>query len=312
MKSFVYLDEYKMYSLSSQLMKGVTDFIVKESRRAESDVTEQAGPEDSGRELAEIIETVSSDVEKRFLHDYAYAIFEDKLVEAKLVSNFDSTSSFNDIAPVNGDSRIVRVKAKARLVDSAETVKALEGLVDMQQAIAMMSANEAREALLEEIIAGEAISKPNRVAIKELDRLSKPLIRKEKVDNDKLYYRHMSAVLSYGYKGRLDISMQLSDCSLTADLKRACLKDEEDFIVKTYSRESDVNLVILGIVTRVRPKASSDVGPESGSDERDPEQISMSESLSRASKALHSLESIFTEVDENQIVLDPIAVYLEI
>lgn len=309
MKSFVYLDEYKMYSLSSQLMKGVTDFIVKESKRTESDSVEQKGPQDSGRELAEIIESASSDVEKKFLHDYAYTIFEEKLVESDLISDFDRDSLFTEVSPVRGQSRIVRIRAKARLVDSSETVKSLENLVEMQQALAIMSANERREELINNIIGGTA--KNTKQDSMELAKLSKPLIPKEKVDNDKLYYKNMAAVISYGYKGRLDFSMQLADCNVSADLKRSCLKDEEDFIVKTYSRETDVELVILGVVTQVRPKDSGDeTVSEEEEDPAGPEL--MSEALVRSSRALHELEMMFTRTESNQIVVDPIAVYLEI
>lgn len=311
MKNFVYLDEYKMYSLSSQLMKGVTDYILQESRRSESDSAEQLGPKDSGRKLAEIIETASADVEKRFLHDYAYLVFEEKLQETGLISELDSKASFSEIAQIDGNSKIVRVKAKARLVDSRETVKALESLNDMQQALEIVAANDTREKLINLIQVGQDTAKPNKAAVQELARLSKSSMRKETLENNKLNYKNLASVLSFGYKNRLDISMQLSDFSVAADLKRSCLKDEEDFIVKTYSRVTDVELVMLGIVTRVRPKVLDDE-ERSESEDDDAGEGLLSTSLINSNKALHGLESMFTQVAENQVILDPIAVYLEV
>ena len=56
MKSFIYLDRFKMYSLSSQLMEGVTDYILEETRGSVTDDISQKGPVASGRIIAEIIE----------------------------------------------------------------------------------------------------------------------------------------------------------------------------------------------------------------------------------------------------------------
>jgi hypothetical protein len=38
----------------------------------------------------------------------------------------------------------------------------------------------------------------------------------------------------------------------------------------------------------------------------------MNEILMRASQALHGLEKMFTQLDSNQVILDPIAVYVDL
>lgn len=53
-KSFIYLDEDKMYSLSSQLFSGITEYIVSSRSEQESESADQKGPIGSGRILAEI------------------------------------------------------------------------------------------------------------------------------------------------------------------------------------------------------------------------------------------------------------------
>ncbi len=68
MKSFIYLDRFKMYSLSSQLMEGVTDYILEETRGSAVDETTQKGPVASGRIIAEIIE-----VKNRKKRTYGYS-----------------------------------------------------------------------------------------------------------------------------------------------------------------------------------------------------------------------------------------------
>ena len=42
-KSFIYLDDYKMYSFSSQLFEGITQYILKEDVQAGEEQNSQKG-----------------------------------------------------------------------------------------------------------------------------------------------------------------------------------------------------------------------------------------------------------------------------
>ncbi|RJX81304.1 hypothetical protein [Pseudomonas sp. LS-2] len=310
MRSFVYLDEYKMYSLSSQLMEGVTDFVVQESKRSESEAEEQKGPITSGQKLAEIIETTSASIEKRFLHDYAFSIFENKLLELDKVLQLSDTSTYSEISSGAVDRRIVRVKARADFLDAVDVMESLTTLADMQDAISIVANNERREEILLEMATLAGGSKKHAVSeLKaEFDRLSKPGIPKDVSANARLQHKNLAMVLQSGFKNRLDIAMTLDDCQVRADLKRKCLKDEEDFITKTYSRFSSVELVLLGIVTQCTDSEEQ----IHKSDESDESDSSMAKILQNSSKALHELEGHFTRGEGKLIILDPIAVYLEL
>ncbi|MFI7799208.1 hypothetical protein PSFL_02780 [Pseudomonas sp. DD1] len=312
MKSFVYLDEYKMYSLSSQIMEGVTDFVLKESRNSSSDSEEQKGPVASGKRMAEIIETASASLEKRFLHDYAFSLFEEKLTELKKIVFLSGESSFDDVALDKEGRRIVRVRAKANFLDAADLLKSLDTLVDMQEALSIVAANDRREEILIELeaLGVNANKKALISSLKgQLEKLSKSLISRDKIANDRLQYKNLSSVLEHGYKGRLDLRMTLKDVTITTDLKRSCLKDPEDFIFKTYSRVASVELVLLGVVTQLRG-----LDGEAGSNESNFElpNPTLSEVVVNSTKALHELEEHFHRVEGKQIVIDPIALYLEI
>ncbi|MCT4534700.1 hypothetical protein [Halodesulfovibrio sp.] len=65
-KNFIYLDEQKMYSLSSQLFEGITEYILSEKTLSKEDKEEQKGPFNSGRVLADVINKSSTSVEKNF------------------------------------------------------------------------------------------------------------------------------------------------------------------------------------------------------------------------------------------------------
>ena len=312
MKSFVYLDEYKMYSLSSQLLEGVTDYVIKESKRSDSDMEEQEGPRNSGQKLAEIIETTSANVEKKFLHDYAYALFEEKLKESGKIITVTSDDSFYDISEDPEGRKFIRLKAKASFLDAIEVMKSMDTLVDIQEAISIVANNDTRELLLNEIssLADNSSKKVRFVQLRaELERLSKSQVPKERSANDRLQYKNTAAVLNHGFKGRLDLSMDMSDCRVNADLKRDCLKDPEDFVFKTYSRMAEVELVLLGMVTQCR---AHDETVREGGEALHVGDGQMSEIIRNTTMALQELEAHFHRPPVNQIIVHPIALYLEL
>lgn len=310
MRNFLYLDEYKMYSLSSQLFEGVTDYILHESKTQKADNETQKGPVASGRVIAEIIETTSASIEKKFLHDYAYSIFEDKLSSSEKLTNVDSSATFEELNPAINGNKFVRITARAQFLDSSDVVKTLDTLVDIQDSISIISNNDIRLEIIEKLTelgenkSAKLSSGPLRA---ELLRLSKSQRPTDEVANERIQYKHLSTILAHGFKSRLDISIQLSDCIVSADLKRKCLKDDEDFTFKTYSRVSNVELVILGIITQYRPIGFDDSNPLIESDGEN-----MRDILRNSANAIHGLERQFTLGDGNEIVLDPIAVYLEL
>ena len=79
-KNFIYLDEEKMYSLSSQLFEGVTEYILNDSTSSTEGSEEQKGPVGSGKILGDILKNSERSTEKKFLNDYSYFIFEKKTI----------------------------------------------------------------------------------------------------------------------------------------------------------------------------------------------------------------------------------------
>ena len=78
-KNLIYLDEYKMYSISSQLFGGLTEHVINVEHSADEKDERQSGPFGSGRMLANILKSGSSVEERRFLHDFSYTLFETAL-----------------------------------------------------------------------------------------------------------------------------------------------------------------------------------------------------------------------------------------
>lgn len=68
-----------MYSISAQIFGGLTESIVEFRGQQKSEEESQKGPVASGKLLADIASELSGKEEKKFLHDYAYTLFEKKL-----------------------------------------------------------------------------------------------------------------------------------------------------------------------------------------------------------------------------------------
>ena len=90
-KSIIYLDEAKMYSMSSQIFEGITEYVLKEVGSTKKNSEEQKGPVGSGRVLADAMKLSERSIEKRFLHDHSLTLFEARLAELELVDAVDST-----------------------------------------------------------------------------------------------------------------------------------------------------------------------------------------------------------------------------
>ena len=92
-KNFIYLDEEKMYSLSSQIFEGITEYVLNESGTSNQDSESQKGPVGSGKILADVIISTSKATEKKFFHDHSFTLFENHLMEQNRVLDISSTST---------------------------------------------------------------------------------------------------------------------------------------------------------------------------------------------------------------------------
>src|SRR5713101_3530736 len=108
-RSFLYLDQYKLYSFSSQLFEGLTDYVIRtyntEQGRSESQDMVSA----KGRKLAELVAEQRGITEMRFLHDSAYNLFEEELQDRQAILDINSSSISLDLTSKD----FVRVRGTA-------------------------------------------------------------------------------------------------------------------------------------------------------------------------------------------------------
>ena len=91
-KSFIYLDEYKMYSISAQMSGGITDYLMSHQKSTTEEAEEQKGPVGSGQIVADILTSESGTREKKHLHDYNYTLFEEGLRKSNKVLDISAAN----------------------------------------------------------------------------------------------------------------------------------------------------------------------------------------------------------------------------
>ena len=113
-KSFIYLDEQKMYSLSSQIFEGITEYVLNEAGSESQDSESQKGPVGSGKILADVIKNSSKSTEKKFLHDYSFTVFERHLEDSKSILNLSGPSfDLEELKASVSKFSFIKVKARA-------------------------------------------------------------------------------------------------------------------------------------------------------------------------------------------------------
>lgn len=177
-RNFIYLDEYKMYSLSSQVFEGITEYLVDYKSQTKEEQETQKGPIGSGRIMADIIRQGSETQEKRFLHDYSYHLFEEHLREQKKVLNIDggSLANFEDALP---DYSFVRIKSTATFNDITSIKDTINNFNKIGEALAHVTNFKAIEEVKQQLeLAQSTIKDRNEKAalqerLKSLTNLAK-------------------------------------------------------------------------------------------------------------------------------------------
>lgn len=96
-KSFIYLDESKMYSISSQLFEGITQFILQEDSKAFEEQNEQKGRFFSGRLMADMMSQRAVKSEMKYMHDFAFNLFEKELTDRNMLYEVSSKDTIDSL-----------------------------------------------------------------------------------------------------------------------------------------------------------------------------------------------------------------------
>lgn len=304
-KSIIYLDEAKMYSLSSQIFEGLSEYVLKEISATKEDAEEQKGPVGSGKVVADTMKLSERSVEKRFLHDHSLALFETRLADLDLVQDV-STPVANGL--VIGKS-FVRASARGNFIDAAKMTTMLGSFNDIGEALAHVTNYSAIDGVRQEIQkVKDCVKDKSRLA--ELRQVEKnltntaELAKQAGLYHDPKFLRHLSLVTEFGFSDQLEIQQRIGDRLFSACLKRECLREPEDLIIRKYSRKTEKPLVLLGVVTQCQQAAEmeTDLGV--------PEERNMKEAVTNIVNHIAAIEGSLAGKASYEVVIDPIAVYV--
>ena len=314
LRQFIYLDEYKIYSLYSQVFEGLTDHIVNYSEAEAVEEDQQKGPKGSGRFLMDLTSERTGQQEKRFLHDYAFTLFEKELESQQKVLKYDLTApekDFNTLTP----GLIVKVKGSAIFNDIKAICHLTEKFNEIGEAITYLTTYEDRiktQKVAEQKLGEEKDRNTRakmRTSIKNFNNIPK-LAEEAGLSFDKGFLDNLKYLLDYGYSGHFELQIhpfnQQSDCPFfSALLKRDCLREDDSLLVKKYSRQAQGEFYLLGIVCQ---------GPDAEKTEpsKNSEPQNMREAIDHLVSALKLIEDGFIGRLGNEVILDPLAVYREV
>jgi hypothetical protein len=324
LRSFIYLDNYKMYSFSSQLFEGLTEYIVKSEETKIQEEKTQKGQFGSGRIIGDIIEKNSLQSEKKFLHDYSYNLFEEKLIEQNRVLEI-SSDNFKENIEKYSEISFVKISGRAIFNDAKILEENITNYNKFGEAIGYVSnfkeimETKANNSQIDNIVDRNKKAKLNAISNSQ-NNYFKKILKDKGLSLDEKYLEEVGYLLNYGYNQQFEFQIPFVDlnenCSLfSAQLIRENLKENEYNIIKKYSRESEKEFKLFGVLTQTlneenRKQYFTDIREKIGKQRNG--EGNMKEGILGIIEHIANVENLFIGKLDYEYVVDPIAIYIEI
>lgn len=307
-KSFIYLDEYKLASLSSQLFEGMTDYILKS---AVDTHTESATQKDSywkGSKMGDAITAGNTSEEKRYLHDFAYTMFEKELFDRDKIYEITEQDTLETLS----SKRIIKITGKAIFDDYQAIIDTLSNFNSIGEAIAYCSLTTEGQDLKSLF---DSCPQPKDRNAKAKTKITQKVIQQKwremleiaglRLEDEKI--NSLLTLLRFSFRGQMAfrIIQQKTDIVALANLNKTYLRDPIEILIPRFSRKTEATLSLIGIVT------------QSGQDKAEyvPSLIDgekMKPSVQNVISQLGDMEETFTGRLANELVVEPIAIYHEL
>lgn len=308
-KSFVYLDEYKMYSISSQLFEGLTEYILTGKKESLSESEQQKGRFASGMVMGDILIKEKDSSEKRFLHDYAFNLFENELEDRDKLYTVSSNDGIKDLE----NKKFVKVKGQIVFNDYTALRDTFLKFNSLGESLGYIQYFDNSGALNDSILEKEKEIKDrnqkNQLAIikKQIEKDFVKHLKENSLRLDEVWLKNMANILSYGFQDNFEIRLPFYDNGIifSSTLNRDYLKESVNSLISKYSRRSEVEFTILGIITQIGNVRANldDLAVDVGN---------FKIASQNVINTLANLEDTFTGRLNNECIIDPIAIYREL
>jgi hypothetical protein len=327
-RSFLYLDQYKLYSFSSQLFEGLTDYIIRTRNTAQGHSESRDMISAKGRKLAELVAEQQGITEMRFLHDSAYNLFEEELQDQRAILDINSSRTSLDLTSKD----FVRIRGTAVFNDVKLLKRTLEEFNKAGEALTYVTEAKNFQALetTERQLLTTTKDRNQRAVVKAKVKHLKDLsaLAQEKgLKHDGKFLNSLAYLLAYGYEDQLEIRIPIRNADgvstiYSATLDRSCLREKEVALITKYSRKTERELTLFGVLTQrnTSSEITSSADNVSSNDPDESEKSALSENPPTRIKegvlnmidALAALEASFTGKLQSEVIIDPVAVYLEL
>ena len=304
-KSFIYLDEEKMYSISSQLFEGMTQYILKEESESLNEEQQQKGNFLSGRFMADMMSQSKGKSEMCYLHDFAFNLFEKELEERSLLYDIKPTDDLTDLL----DKGFVRIHGKVVFCDYARMQYIIDNFNNIGRAIGSLQyvANEQLTQFKQDIATTKEREQRNKKQqiVKSVEKKIEEQLKQQGLVLDDKYIKNLSTVMNFGFQGSFEVRVILSESALNFSVvaNPQCFKEKGNVLVSKYSRITEKEFTVIGIVTQAgNPKPEI---PEL-------QGVDMKTAAQGMNETIANLEMQFNGRSENECIIDPIAIFTEL
>ena len=305
-KSFIYLDDYKMYSFSSQLFEGITQYILNEESKAAEEQHEQKGSFFSGMFMADMMLQKNAQTEMRYLHDFAFNLFEKEMEARDMLFDVKPETTIEDLR----DKGFVRVKGKIIFEDYTKILYTLDHFNEIGRAFGELQNLEVFNALRSfksgNVQTNDREQKNRqRLAVKNVEKLIEEQLKNQGLLIDENSRDNIHKILSFGYRNCYEVRMstEKSPTLYTAVINQEFLKEPETSLISKYSRLSEKEFTLIGVVSQAG-NAQATIPEITGND--------LKSAVVKIVEQIAGLENQFNGRTDNECIIDPIAIFTEI
>lgn len=315
-RSFLYLDEYKLFSFSSQLFSGMTDYILSSDQEISSKNQKQASQFFSGRSIGEIASIEKGKMERKFLHDYAYTLFEEQIGTMERLLNVDASNSNSAISSFRGKT-FIKVTGNAKFLDSKFLSSVIEDFNIVGEALTYVSTHEARQEITRKI-EDEVKQTKDRNEISrlklQLQHLTdaRRLAKENNLYQDPQFLEKIKYLLNFGYRDTLELRIFLPDILFSTIINRKYLRESENSLIKKYALKTEKPITLVGIITQSESETIDEVQERIDRESENNDDEVIKQVLERILDAFSGVEAHFSGRLKNEIIIDPIAIYHEL
>lgn len=307
-KSFIYLDNDKMYSISSQLFGGLTEYILQDSKKTATEDDQQKKQTFSGKIMREIYQLEKGSSEKRFFHDYAYSLFEKELIDRNLLCTIEDSGELGDMT----NRQFVKVHGKAYFNDYRALKETFRQFNEIGSALGYIQCYGPMGEVLKQIdeAAKKTTDRNQKAKIKNqksaVDGVFKNYLREQGLNVNDKFAENLVKIYEFGYKDMFTVHIpyMVSNIVFASILDREFLKEKEESLIAKYSRRTEIEFSIVGLLTQC--------GGEKAQIDSDDSENSMKQASLNFTSIISNLEDTFNGRLGNEYIIDPIAIYREI